>query len=92
MCSGQAALLSKKPKTPLQPVVQTTDYLVVQFEKEPLQAALELIGAYLAWSAANMGGYTSADGLVKLSAAEIAERRMELVQQRELMRKRLKRP
>jgi hypothetical protein len=40
---GQAALLSKKPRTPLQPVVQTTDYLVVKFEKEPLPAALNFI-------------------------------------------------
>jgi hypothetical protein len=42
---GQAVLLSKKPRPPLQPVVQQTDYLVVKFEKDPLRSALELIDA-----------------------------------------------
>lgn len=86
---GQAALLSKKPKPPLQPVVQQTDYLVVKFEKDPLRSALELIDAYLSWSAANTNGYTSSDGRVKLSAGEIAARRTELEAERQLILSRL---
>lgn len=86
---GQAVLLSKRPRPPLQPVVQQTDYLVVKFEKDPLRAALELIEAYLSWSAANLNGYTSADGKVKLSAAEIATRRAELEAERQLILSRL---
>lgn len=88
---GQAALLSKRPKPPLQPVVQMTDYLVVKFEKDPLRSALELIDAYLSWSAANTNGYTSGDGRVQLSAAEIAARRAELEAERQLIRSRLDR-
>ena len=81
--AGQAVLLSRRPPPPLHSQLQQTDYLVVKFEKDATRAALELIDAYLAWSAANTDGFISPGGQVKYSAAEMAQQRQELMAQRQ---------